>query len=58
MLGRGWLRVKFLLGTLGGVWQGLEQLEPLGEVADRFQIGRALDGLLARPLPVGQGLRR
>ena len=37
--------------------QGREQLEPGGEVADGFQIGRALAGALPRPLPVGDGLR-
>ena len=53
---QGGLQVQLLLGTLGGVWQGREQLQPLGEVRDRFHIGRALDGPLARPLPVGNSL--
>src|SRR5215510_2263479 len=37
-------------------WQGLQQLDAGGQVADRFHIGRALSGLLARPLPVGNRL--
>ena len=41
-----------LLGMLRRLWQGLEQLDPGGEVADRFQIGRAVAGVLAGPLPV------
>ena len=45
-----------LLGTLRRLWQGLEQLDPGGEVADGFQMGRAVAGVLARPLPVGNGL--
>src|SRR5205807_874696 len=31
---------------------GAEQFQPCGEMADRFRIGRALDGSLACPLPV------
>src|ERR671922_2453505 len=38
------------------LWQGLEQLDPGGYVANGFQIGRAVAGLLARPLPVGNSL--
>ena len=45
-----------LLGMLRRLWQGLEQLDPGGQVADGFQIGRAVAGVLARPLPVGNGL--
>jgi hypothetical protein len=35
------------LGMLRRLWQGLQQLDPGGEVADRFQMGRALAGLFA-----------
>ena len=45
-------RVNGLLGMLRRLWQGCEQLDSGGEVADRFQIGRAVAGLLARSLPV------
>ena len=38
------------------LWQGLEQLNPSGEVAYGFHIGRAVAGLLACPLPVGHRL--
>ena len=45
-----------VLGPLRGLWQGLEQPDPSGEVADGFQMGRALAGLLACPLPVDNRL--
>ena len=45
-----------VLGMLRRLWQRLEQLDPGGEVADGFQIGRAVTGLLARPLPVANRL--
>jgi hypothetical protein len=38
------------------LWQGLEQLNRGGEVADRFQIGRAVAGVLARSLSVNHRL--
>ena len=41
-----------LLGMRGRLWQGLEQLDARGHMADGFQIGRAVAGVLARPLPV------
>ena len=41
---------------LGRLWQGLEQLDPGGQVADGFQMGRAVAGLLAGPLPVAHRL--
>ena len=53
----GRLEVQLLSGALGGVWQGLEQLEPLRQVGDRFHERRALARALARPLPVGDSLR-
>ena len=42
-----------LLRTLGRLWQGREELDPGGEVADGFQIGRAVASAFARLLPVG-----
>ncbi len=54
----GGLQGEFVLRTLGGVREGREQLQPLAEVADGFHVGRALDGALAGPLPIGNGLRR
>ena len=42
---------------LKGIWERLEQLQRLGEVADSLDIRRALAGALARPLPIGDGLR-
>ena len=47
---------EFVLGPFGGVWQGLEHLEPCGEMPNRFGIGRTLGSTLARLLPIGQGL--
>ena len=46
-----------LLGTLRRLWQGLEQLNPRSQVADGLQIGRAVAGVFARPLPVDHRLR-
>ena len=46
-----------LLGMLRCLWQGLEQLDPGSEVADGFQMGRTVAGLLACPLPVDHRLR-
>ena len=51
-------RVELVLGTLGGIREGAQELQPLSEVRDCFHIGRALAGPLARPLPVGDGLFR
>ena len=47
-----------LVGMLRGLWQDREQLDAGGAVADGFQIGRAVAGVLARLLPVGNGLLR
>ena len=38
--------------------QDLEHLPTFGEVMNRLDVGRALDGTLASPLPAGHGLRR
>ena len=46
-----------MLGPLWGVWQGCKEIEPLREVADRLEMGGALEGALTRGLPVGNGLR-
>ena len=35
----GRLHVQLLLAVLGSVREGVEQLQPLGELADGFQIG-------------------
>ena len=45
-----------LLDTLRRPWQGREQLDPGGAVADGFHMGRAVAGVLARPLPVDHRL--
>ena len=47
---------EFLLGALTGVWERLEQLQCLREVANGLKICRALEGALARLLPVGNRL--
>ena len=41
-----------VLGTLRRLGQGLEQLDAGGHVVDGFQMGRAVAGLLAGPLPI------
>ena len=42
-----------VLGLRRRLWQGLEQLDAGGpEMADGFHMGRAISGVLARPLPV------
>ena len=46
-----------MLAALGAVREGREYLQPLGEVANRLEMSRALDSTLAGPLPVGDGLR-
>src|SRR5438034_1019522 len=38
------------------LWQGREQRDAGGEVADGFQMSRAVAGLLARPPPVDHSL--
>src|SRR5436190_24024238 len=43
----GSLQEQLLLATLGSVRQGLKQLQPSSEVANRFHIGRASQGILA-----------
>jgi len=55
--GQGGVQREFVLGAFGGVRQRLEDFEPSGQMPDRFQIGRALDGALARLLPIRDGLR-
>ena len=49
---------EFVLRALGGVRQRREDFQPCGQMPNRFQVGRALDGPLARPLPIGDGLRQ
>jgi len=47
-----------LLRLLRRRWQGLEQRNPGGYVADGFQVGRAVTGVFARPLPIVNRLLR
>jgi hypothetical protein len=54
---KGDIQGQGMLGTLGCLWQGREQLDPAGEVVDGFQMGRAVAGVLASPLPVPHGRR-
>ena len=49
-------RVKACWVRARRLWQRREQLDAGGEVADGFQMGRAVAGLLARPLPVDHRL--
>src|SRR5262249_34984798 len=53
---QGQVQPQLLLEAPWRVRQGLEELQPLREVADRLDIRRALDRALARALPVGDGL--
>ena len=53
---KGHLQDQLLPSAFGGVRQRPEHLQPCGEVSDGFEIGRALDGSLAGPLPVGNRL--
>jgi hypothetical protein len=46
-----------LLGPLAGIGKGLEELQALPEMPDRFHVSRSLDGSAARPLPEDDGLR-
>jgi hypothetical protein len=43
---QGNLQHEFLLEALGSLREGLEQLDPFGEVADRFSISTSLGGIL------------
>src|SRR5215813_12855551 len=54
-LTKGDLQVQLMLEALGAAGQGREHLESLGEMADRLQIRRALEGTFTCPLPVGNG---
>jgi hypothetical protein len=45
-----------MLETLGGVRKRGEPLQSFPEVRHPFQMGRALNGALPRPLPVRNGL--
>jgi hypothetical protein len=55
--GQSGLQEHLLLRAFDGVWEGREHVQAPGEVTDGLKIGRALDGALARPLPVSYGLR-
>jgi hypothetical protein len=52
---QGGLQDQLLQGARRGIWQGVEELQPLGELTDRFNIGRALDASLPCPPPVTNG---
>jgi hypothetical protein len=41
-----------LLEALGAAREGREHLQPLGKVANRLEMSRALDSTLACPLPI------
>jgi hypothetical protein len=45
-----------LLSMLGRLWQSREQLDPGGKMANGFQMGRAIAGLVARLVPVDNRL--
>jgi hypothetical protein len=45
-----------VLGPLRRLWQGREQFNASGQVADGFQMGRAVAGLFTRSLPVAHRL--
>ena len=54
---QGDLQCEFLLAALRRVRQGLEQLQPFGEVSDCFHMSRTPARSLPCALPVGDGLR-
>src|SRR5713226_7188246 len=54
---QGSLQKQLLLEALRRVRHSLEQLQPPGEVTDRFGIGRAPDCFLPCPLPVRNRVR-
>ena len=49
---KGNVQGQCLLGMLRCLWQGLEQFDPGGQMADGFQMGRVVAGVLTRSLPV------
>src|SRR5437867_2210278 len=52
----GGLQDQFLPSALRGVREGPEHLQPLRDMRCHFQMCRALQGALARPLPVANRL--
>jgi hypothetical protein len=46
------LQGEFLLGTLGGIGKSLQQLQPFGEVVDRFLVRRSSDSLFSGMLEI------
>ena len=46
-----------MLGPRRSLRKRRQQRQALRQVLDRFWVGRALQGLLSSPLPVGNGLR-
>ena len=51
--GPAWSATQFVLGPRGRVRERREHVQPLAEMTDGFHIGRALDGPLTGPLPIG-----
>ena len=51
------LQAQLVQAALRGLGQRVEERQPLGEVTDRFDIGRALHGAEPGPLPVTHGGR-
>jgi hypothetical protein len=52
------LEREFVFRPLRGVWQSQKRLQSLGEVRNRFQVGRARHGTLVCPLPEDNSLLR
>jgi hypothetical protein len=47
------LQTQLLLHPRMALWEGAEHLQASSQVADGLEVGRALEGALPRPLPVG-----
>src|SRR4029453_2630355 len=47
------LEGQFLVRPLASLWESGEHLQPFGDVADCLEVGGALEGSLAGPLPMG-----
>jgi hypothetical protein len=52
------LQDELLLGPRRGLGEHGQQRQTLGQMLDRFRVGRALTGLLSGPLPVCHGWHR
>jgi hypothetical protein len=49
------LEREFLPRPVRGYWERVQEFEPFGEVGQGFAMGGTVDGVLASPLPVGNG---